>query len=119
MKIEISHGEIVDKLTILSIKMGEITDPTKLSNIKKEYEYLLNIVTNELGISINSDEYQELLSLNKKIWDSEDMIRLATNDTDYLLQSKISHGNNEKRYKIKQKINNKHKSNFVEEKNYE
>ena len=119
MMIEVSHGEIVDKLTILSIKLDRITDSTKLNNIKKEYEYLLNIVINDLGVSIDSDEYQELLSLNKKIWDSEDMVRVATNDVDYLNQSKISHENNQKRYKIKQKINNIYKSNFVEEKNYE
>ena len=44
MNIEVSHGEIVDKLTILQIKKENITDPIKLDNIVKEYDYLLSIV---------------------------------------------------------------------------
>ena len=48
MKIEISHGEIVDKLTILQIKKTNIIDPIKLDNIVKEYDYLLYVVENDL-----------------------------------------------------------------------
>ncbi len=57
MKIEVSHGEIVDKLTILQIKKENITDPSKLDNIVKEYDYLLSIVENDLEISTESPEY--------------------------------------------------------------
>ena len=51
MKIEVSHGEIVDKLTILQIKKENITDQIKLDNIIKEYNYLLSVVENDLSIS--------------------------------------------------------------------
>jgi hypothetical protein len=47
MKIEVSHGEIVDKLTILQIKKENITDNEKLVNINKEYDYLFTIVEND------------------------------------------------------------------------
>ena len=67
MNIEVSHGEIVDKLTILQIKKENITDPNKLDNIIKEYEYLLSVVENDLGISTSSTEYLELLSVNKDL----------------------------------------------------
>ena len=75
MNIEVSHGEIVDKLTILQIKKENITDPIKLDNIVKEYDYLLSVVENDLGISTESPEYLELLSINKELWDIEDDIR--------------------------------------------
>jgi hypothetical protein len=54
MNIEVSHGEIVDKLTILQIKKENITDSTKLDNIIKEYDYLLSVVENDLKISTES-----------------------------------------------------------------
>jgi hypothetical protein len=47
MKIEVSIGEIVDKLTILRIKTLNIKDPEKLENVRKEYEYLSDIVFKE------------------------------------------------------------------------
>jgi len=75
MNIEVSHGEIVDKLSILQIKKENITDPSKLDNIMKEYDYLLSVVENDLGISTLSPEYLELLSVNKDLWVIEDDIR--------------------------------------------
>jgi len=75
MNIEVSHGEIVDKLTILQIKKENITDSTKLDNIIKEYNYLLSVVENDLKISTESSEYLELLSINKELWVIEDDIR--------------------------------------------
>ena len=75
MNIEVSHGEIVDKLTILQIKKENIKDPSKLDNIVKEYDYLFSIVENDLGILTSSPEYLELLSINKDLWVIEDDIR--------------------------------------------
>jgi len=56
MKIEVSIGEIVDKLTILDIKMSNILDPEKLKNIAKEYGYLKDVVEEDLGIPTTSEE---------------------------------------------------------------
>lgn len=75
MKIEVSIGEIVDKLSILKIKSENITDSIKLKNVVNEYDYLFNVVENELNISTDSELYKELLLINKKLWGIEDGIR--------------------------------------------
>ena len=123
MKIEVSHGEIVDKLTILQIKKENITDPSKLDNIVKEYDYLLSIVKNDLGISTESSEYLELLSINKELWVIEDDIRdkerVKEFDDDFIKLARSVYYTNDVRAKIKKEINLKYSSGFVEEKSYQ
>jgi hypothetical protein len=123
MNIEVSHGEIVDKLTILQIKKENITDPIKLDNIVKEYDYLLSVVENDLGISTESPEYLELLSINKELWVIEDDIRdkerIKEFDDDFIKLSRAVYYTNDVRAKIKKEINLKYSSGFVEEKSYQ
>ena len=123
MNIEVSHGEIVDKLTILQVKKENITDPSKLDNIVKEYNYLLSIVENDLGISTLSPEYLELLSVNKELWVIEDDIRDKERqkefDDDFIKLARAVYYTNDVRAKIKKEINLKHSSGFVEEKSYQ
>lgn len=123
MNIEVSHGEIVDKLTILQIKKENITDPSKLNNIVKEYDYLLSVVENDLGISTLSPEYLELLSVNKELWVIEDDIRDKERqkefDDDFIKLARAVYYTNDVRAKIKKEINLKHSSGFVEEKSYQ
>jgi hypothetical protein len=123
MKIEVSHGEIVDKLTILQIKNQNITDPIKLVNIVKEYNYLLSIVENDLGISTESPEYLELLSINNELWVIEDDIRdkerVKEFDEDFVKLARAVYYTNDIRAKIKKEINLKYSSGFVEEKSYQ
>jgi len=123
MKIEVSHGEIVDKLTILQIKKENITDPSKLDNIVKEYNYLLSIVENDLGISTESPEYLELLSINQELWVIEDDIRdkerIKEFDEDFIKLARSVYYTNDVRAKIKKEINLKYSSGFVEEKSYQ
>ena len=123
MNIEVSHGEIVDKLTILQIKNQNITDPIKLDNIVKEYDYLLSIVENDLGISTESPEYLELLSINKELWVIEDDIRdkerVKEFDEDFVKLARAVYYTNDVRAKIKKEINLKYSSGFVEEKSYQ
>jgi len=123
MKIEVSHGEIVDKLTILQIKNQNITDPIKLVNIVKEYNYLLSIVENNLGISTESPEYLELLSINNELWVIEDDIRdkerVKEFDEDFISLARSVYYTNDVRAKIKKEINLKYSSGFVEEKSYQ
>ena len=122
MNIEVSHGEIVDKLTILQIKKENITDPNKLDNIVKEYNYLLSVVENNLGISTLSPEYLELLSINKKLWGIEDDIRDKERqkkfDEEFIKLARSVYYTNDVRAKIKKEINLKYSSGFVEEKSY-
>ena len=122
MNIEVSHGEIVDKLTILQIKKENITDPNKLDNIVNEYNYLLSVVQNDLSISTSSPEYLELLSINKDLWDIEDDIRdkerIKEFDDDFIKLSRAVYYTNDVRAKIKKEINLKYSSGFIEEKSY-
>ena len=123
MNIEVSHGEIVDKLTILQIKKENITDPIKLDNIVKEYNYLLSIVENDLGISTESPEFLELLSINKELWVIEDDIRdkerVKEFDDAFIKLARSVYYTNDVRAKIKKEINLKYSSGFVEEKSYQ
>ena len=122
MNIEVSHGEIVDKLTILQIKKENITDQIKLDNIVKEYDYLLYVVENDLGISTESPEYLELLSINNELWVIEDDIRDKERDkvfdNEFIELARSVYTTNDKRAEIKKKINLKYGSLFVEEKSY-
>jgi hypothetical protein len=122
MKIEVSIGEIVDKLTILHIKMENILDPEKLRNIAKEYGYLKDVVEDDLKISTESEEYLKLLNINKELWDIEDDIRDKERngefDNKFIELARAVYVTNDKRADAKKEINIKFGSNFVEEKSY-
>ena len=121
MKIEVSVGEIVDKLSILDIKRQKITDPAKLENIQREYQYLYEIVFSML--TVNIDEYNQLLLVNKKLWNIEDDIRIKEKnkefDEDFIRLARLVYVTNDIRFEIKKVINSKYNSNFREEKSYE
>lgn len=121
MKIEVSIGEIVDKLSILRIKKDNIKDKVKLNNIIQEYEYLEKIVFEEL--KIDEDDFLELCVINLKLWNIEDDIRIKEKnnefDKEFVDLARSVYINNDKRAEIKKYINVKYKSLFVEEKSYE
>ena len=120
MKIEVSIGEIVDKLTILALKKKYIDDQLKLENIQKEYSCLLDIVFNELKISLT--DYDELLHTNQLLWEIEDDIRVkeknAEFDNQFIKLARLVYITNDKRANIKKQINEKYNSEFREEKSY-
>ena len=122
MKIKVSIGEIVDKLTILEIKKENIKDENKLVDIVKEYNYLKDIVVNEIGFSIESDEYIDLLNTNKKLWDIEDRIRYKEKrksfDNEFIDLARSVYFTNDVRASQKKQINLKLNSEFIEHKSY-
>jgi hypothetical protein len=121
MRIEVSHGEIVDKLSILNIKKDNIIDEVKLVNINKEYLYLHEIVFSDLNIN-HDDDYLRLLEVNKKLWDIEDKIRDKERnkefDDEFIELARSVYHTNDIRANIKKEINAKYGSQFVEEKSY-
>ena len=121
MKIEVSIGEIVDKLSILQIKLENIKDEDKLVNIKKEFNYLYDIVFKDLKIQL--DDYQRLLDINKQLWGIEDDIRdeeRAKRFEDKFIElARAVYVTNDERSRIKKDINIKYGSDFVEEKSYQ
>ena len=121
MKIEVSNGEIVDKLTIVEIKSERIIDSRKLENLHKEYEVLNNAVAGI--IEKNHPLYLELLDINNQLWDIEDHIRdleRAKDFSDDFIQTARSvYYINDKRSDVKRRINEITGSNLTEEKSYE
>lgn len=120
MNIKVSIGEIVDKLTILKIKKNNITDESKLFNIIAEYDYLYDVVFNQL--KIESDDFNNLLLVNESLWKIEDDIRDKERDKvfdiEFIELARSVYTTNDKRAEIKKEINLKYGSFFVEEKSY-
>jgi hypothetical protein len=120
MKIEISIGEIVDKLSILQIKTGIIKEEKKVINVKKEYDYLYNIVFNEM--KIEQTDFFDMVIINTELWKIEDDIRKKESqkefDQEFINLARSVYITNDKRADIKKKINIKYGSNFIEEKSY-
>ena len=121
MQIEVSIGEIVDKLSILQIKLENITDEGKLVNVKKEFNYLYDIVFKDLKMQL--DDYQRLLNINKQLWDIEDDIRdeerAKRSEDKFIELARAVYVTNDERSRIKKDINVKYGSDFVEEKSYQ
>ena len=120
MKIEISNGEIIDKLTILRIKSERIRDKDKLMNIMKEYDELKNQASSIL--SQDDPLYQALYDINNELWDIEDNIRELERKKDFgrefIETARSVYFRNDKRAEIKREINIKTSSGFIEEKSY-
>lgn len=121
MKIEVSVGEIVDKLSILQLKKNNITDSDKLKNVVTEYDYLYNIVFKELNI--HDSDFSELLHVNEMLWKIEDILREMESrkqfDDMFIANARNVYIINDKRAEIKKQINLKYGSTFIEEKSYE
>ena len=121
MKIEVSIGEVMDKLSILAIKRKKITAPEKLANIEKEYQFLAAALAKE-GIETDSSEYRRLEAVNAKLWDIEDKIRLkeaaSEFDGQFIELARSVYFNNDDRANVKREINEKYGSELVEEKQY-
>ena len=125
MKIEVSNGEILDKITILVIKSKKITDPIKLKNINNELDELqpfLDVVGYESNSTVNS-LVKELESVNEKLWDVEDKLRDKERskqfDDEFIKLARDVYFTNDERAKIKKHLNEVTNSKLVEEKSYQ
>lgn len=123
IKVEVSYGELIDKITILQIKAEKINDQTKLENIKNELALLEN------SLLFLDNEIQELpvlakqlKEINEKLWDIEDAIRdkerLKEFDQSFIELARAVYRTNDMRYAIKKKINELLGSVIQEEKSY-
>lgn len=123
IKISVSIGELIDKITILEIKTTAIKDIVKLKHIEKELEELFYIYNNKLSTNNKCQEYKdELLITNKKLWKIEDDIRECERIKDFgdtfIKLARSVYYENDKRFEIKNKINVLYNSNIVEVKSY-
>ena len=127
MKIEVSNGEILDKVSILEIKLERITDAQKLSNIKNEWDALQNAVKIIAGLANPKEEFHQavkaLRATNEALWDVEDALRLNEKTKDFgdafIAFAREVYVLNDQRAALKSSINILTGSNLREEKSYE
>tara|TARA_B100000768_G_scaffold133004_1_gene123724 strand:+ start:520 stop:903 length:384 start_codon:yes stop_codon:yes gene_type:complete len=124
MKVEVSNGELLDKISILELKMLKIEDEEKLVNIKKEFETLNPLVVSlfEKHDSQLQNHYLELAKINGELWDIEDWIRDCERekrfDKEFVELARSVYITNDKRCEVKKLINIETSSGLVEEKSY-
>lgn len=123
IQIQVSAGELLDKITILEIKNERISDPKKLTNVCKE----LASLEAENPFDLNnwtelSALLEELRMVNRNLWDIEDQIRSCENISDFgdtfVQLARSVYIQNDARADIKKRINILTKSNLIEEKSY-
>ena len=121
--IEVSIGELLDKISILEIKLQKIKNPEKLRFIKDEYSILKDQLEKKIKSSGELDElYKSLKEINSKLWVIEDEKRLCEKekkfDEKFIKLSREVHFLNDDRAKIKLEINNLTNSKIKEIKEY-
>ena len=121
--VEVSVGELLDKLSILEIKKIRIKDPSKLDFINEEYDILKNQFEKNVKIDDKlNDLFKELKDINNKLWDIENEKRLCEKNSDFgdvfIKTSRDIHFLNDKRGNIKLEINNHTGSKIKEIKEY-
>lgn len=121
MKIEVSNGEIIDKLTIIQLKLERIKDESKLKNLRNEFDILKEASSSILRI--DDPLYRALYKVNCDLWDIEDHIRdLERNKDfgkDFIDTARAVYIKNDRRSEIKREINIRTSSGLMEEKSYE
>ena len=124
LQVPVSVGEVLDKITILQIKLTHISDANKRVNIQNELDALLPLVA---GDGFATEEMQGLMAelklVNEALWDIEDDIRekeaAKSFDAEFIKLARAVYITNDKRAEIKKQINLATGSALIEEKSYE
>ena len=124
VQVPVSVGEVLDKITILQIKLAHISDAAKRFNIQNELDALLPLVAVDV---FTTGEMQglmaELKAVNEALWEIEDDIRekeaAKSFDGEFIRLARAVYVTNDKRAEIKKQINSATGSALVEEKSYE
>jgi hypothetical protein len=124
IKVPVSPGELLDKITILRIKSQRMSDPDKLRNVRLELEVLQDTWTGsayaavDIGADVNA-----LMTVNERLWVIEDDIRdkerAQAFDAEFIRLARAVYVENDERAAIKRRINLKLGSTIVEEKSYQ
>lgn len=120
MLIEVSHGEIIDKFTILQLKLQHATQEKQVENIKKEHDYLK--IPAEKILPLDHQLVTDLYQINQKLWNTEDLVRekemMQDFGKEFVVLARRVYIDNDERAKIKKQINILTQSKFIEEKVY-
>jgi len=122
--VEVSPGELIDKLTILEIKTERIVDPAKLANVRAELDILEAARRRALPASPELDRLKaELKTVNQRLWAIEDLIRSCEHEREFghtfIELARSVYRTNDRRALIKRAINDRFGSAIVEEKSYQ
>lgn len=121
VKIPVSFGELIDKITILRIKESKITDKEKLKHVQNELRSLVSYFSFHSTIDI-VNEFTQLEIVNKKLWDIEDKLRIKESkrefDEEFIELARSVYFTNDKRAKLKKQINELTGSDIMEVKDY-
>jgi len=123
LKVPISLGELIDKITILRIKSNKINSNEAQKNIRLELEKLEHILNTKMLINTNLKNFQIKLSkINQTLWDIEDQLREQERekkfDKNFISLARMVYYKNDERAKIKRMINKSFGSELIEEKSY-
>jgi hypothetical protein len=125
INIPISPGELIDRITILEIKMERMDDRQKLSNIKTQLDLLEKLWQESDYSSVDTvrEKKAELKSINEKLWVIEDGLRLKESksefDREFIELARSVYFTNDHRFRVKKEINLVAGSDLVEEKFYQ
>ena len=120
---EISAGELLDKISILEIKLEKVKDKNNRNEIKKEYEMLKDVQSSKIEITDKVKElFKAIKDVNTTLWDIEDKLRVCEKEQNFtqifIELARNVYFNNDKRAKIKFEINKLLDSNIKEIKEY-
>ena len=121
---EISPGELLDKISILEIKIEKVKDKNSLEEIKKEYKILKEIQTSSIEMTGKIKYlFQSVKNVNVKLWNTEDKLRICEKNKDFdknfIELARGVYFANDERAELKSKINKILKSNIIEIKQYD
>lgn len=121
IRVPVSAGELLDKITILRIKSRRMSDARKLENVRRELSQLEAIWTDVASVPL-PDEEAELTAINERLWDIEDEIREQESRQDFGVRfvwlARQVYFTNDRRAAVKRHVNLRLGSLLVEEKSY-
>lgn len=123
VKVPVSWGELIDKITILEIKRARLAGPDQRANVEAEWTLLCQArdAAQPPGADIAADT-QALLDINQTLWDIEDDIRARERDRDFgsefIELARAVYTTNDRRAAVKRRLNQALGSDLVEEKSY-
>lgn len=122
IKIPVSIGELIDKLSILHVKQNMISNDDKLKFINNEFELLYNFSSSYLNDEKILNLYHQLIEVNTTLWKIEDELRVMESqqlfDSKFIELARLVYITNDKRFSIKNTINQLTNSEIQEQKDY-
>jgi hypothetical protein len=123
IKVPVSPGELLDKITILRIKSQRMTDPKKLANVRAELRALEDTWKSSVyAVTDVESDVHDLMAVNERLWKIEDDIRdkerVKAFDSEFIQLARAVYIENDERAAIKRGLNLKLGSGLVEEKSY-